>query len=366
VRRALLPRRAKEALKLELDRLLLQPGGAPFQLATVLATGQSQLFSEFAAEHSEPGAARHDLLRLVRSLGPESAITVALHRPGQTLGAVVFARACADRRYAAEDLAVAEALARRTSLALDNGLLYREAQDAVGQREEFLAVAAHELRTPLAALQLNLEILTRKLGKLDIDARSVLRRAVGARAQGLQLAQLIDDLLDISRIRAGRLRLEPQTLDLVGAVQHVVSRFHDELVTKGVEVAVHAPSPVVGSWDPARIEQVVTNLISNGIKYGAGRAMHIAVETQDGRALLRVEDHGIGMSPALIQRLFKPFERGVSPGHFRGLGLGLYIIAQIVEAHGGSISARSTPGEGSTLLVDLPIRGPSFAGPQSG
>jgi PAS domain S-box-containing protein len=357
--------RAKEALKPELDRLLLQPGGAPFELSTVLATGQSKLFSELAAEHSELGAARHDLLRLVRSLGAESAITVALHRPGQTFGAVVFARGCADGRYAAEDLVVAEALARRTSLALDNGLLYREAQDAIRQREEFLAVAAHELRTPLAALQLNLDFLTRQIGNSPIDSRSVLPRAVGARAQGTQLAHLIDDLLDISRIRAGRLRLEPQTVDLVGAVQHVVSGFHDELVAKGVEVAVHAPSPVVGCWDPARIEQVITNLVSNGIKYGAGRAMQIAVETKDGRALLRVEDHGIGMTPAVLQRLFKPFERGVPPGHFRGLGLGLYIAAQIVEAHGGSISARSTPGEGSTLRVELPIRGPSFADPES-
>jgi signal transduction histidine kinase/PAS domain-containing protein len=347
--------RAKQTWKADLDRLIPQPGGAPFRLATVLATGQSQLFSEVAPDDSEPGAVRADLLRLLRFLGSESAMTVALRRPGTVLGAVVFASARSDRRYTADDLALAEELVRRTSLAVENGELYSAAREAILQREEFLAVAAHELRTPLAALQLNLDAVIRKLARPTIDFDAVSRRANAGHAQGLRLAQLIDDLLDVSTIRAGRMQLVPEPMDLVEAVHRVVGRFRDERAAKGIEVAVHACSPVVGVWDRQRIEQVIANLVSNGIKYGAGTAVRIRVEAQGEKALLRVEDQGIGMDASLVQRLFKPFERGVSPGHFRGLGLGLYISAQIVDAHRGRISAHSTLGVGSTFLVELPL-----------
>jgi PAS domain S-box-containing protein len=344
----------KAVCKKDLDRLLPQPGGAPLRLATVLATGRSQLLSEIAPDDLEAGAVRPDLLRLIRELGTESAMTVALRRPGRTLGAVIFASARADRRYVEEDLAVAEELARRTSLAVENAELYREARDAVAQREQFLAVAAHELRTPLTSLQLSVQSIRRQLAKPDADLRALSNRAFTGETQVFRLAALVDDLLDVSRMRAGQLRLAPEPMDLVLAVHRVVTRFRDELTAKGVEVVVHAPSAVTGCWDALRMEQVVTNLVSNGIKYGEGRAVVVTVEATDGIAILRVDDHGTGMTPNLVQRLFQPFERGVPAGRVRGLGLGLYITAQIVQAHGGSISVRSTPGVGSTFIVELP------------
>jgi signal transduction histidine kinase len=170
----------------------------------------------------------------------------------------------------------------------------------------------------------------------------------------LRLARLIDELLDVSRSQAGQLRLSRERSDLVAAVHRVVGRFRDELTAKGIEIAVHATSPVFGCWDPLRIEQVIANLISNSIKYGAGRGVRVTCETNETSAILRVEDQGIGMDAPLVARLFKPFGRGVATGQIGGLGLGLYITAQIVHAHGGAISVRSTPGEGSTVIVELP------------
>jgi PAS domain S-box-containing protein len=345
---------AKEERKADLDRLLPQPGGVPLRLRAVLANGQSELLTRVHSDDLEPGAVRSELQRLLRDLGTESAVAVALRRPAGVLGAIVFASARPDHPYAPADVAIAEELARRTALAVENGQLYREAREAILQRERFLAVAAHELRSPLAALQLNIQAIRRQLAKPDFSRESLMSRALAGEAQSHRLARLIDDLLDVSRIRAGQLSLVPQPLDLVEAVHRVVARFRDELVARGVEVVLHAPSSVVGCWDPLRIEQVITNLVSNGIKYGEGKAVVVAVEANDGTATLRVEDHGAGMSPDLTRRLFQPFERGVPAGLIRGLGLGLYIAAQLVEAHHGRISVQSTPGVGSTFVVELP------------
>ncbi len=345
---------AKAALKTDLDRLLPQPGGLPLRLSAVLSTGQSELLGRVIPDELEPGAVRSELLRLLRELGTESAITVALSRASRTLGAIIFASARPDHAYAAADVTVAEALARRTALAVENGQLYRQAQEAILLRERFLAIAAHELGSPLSALQLNIMAMRRQLARPDFSKESLTSRVVAGETQAHRLAKLIDDLLDVSRIRAGRLRLAPQLLDLVEAVHRVVARFRDELVARGVEVVVHAPSSVVGCWDPFRIEQVITNLVSNGIKYGEGKAVVVAVEASDDAATLRVEDHGAGMSPELMRRLFRPFERGVAAGTIRGLGLGLYITAQLVEAHHGRISVQSRPGVGSTFVVELP------------
>ncbi len=344
------------ARKVDLDRLLPQPGGAPFRLSAVLESGGAQLISEVIPDDFEPGAVHSDIARLVRDLGTQSAILVPLQRPGRILGAILFASARPERRYVSEDLSVAEELARRTSLAVENGILYHEAQERVRHREQFLAIAAHELRTPLAALQLNIQAILKQLGKADASRQALLDRARAGQSQTLRLARLIDDLLDVSVVRAGRLHLSREPVDLVPVLHRVVGRCRDELAARGVEVVVHAPSPVVGSWDPLRIEQVITNLVSNGIKFGEDRGVRIAVEAKGGTAILRVEDRGIGMDAAFIERAFQPFERGVATGlRFRGLGLGLYITAEIVKAHEGTISVQSVPGEGSTFVVELPL-----------
>lgn len=347
---------AKASRQSELARLLPQPGGAPLRLTAVLHSGRSQLFTEVGPDDFDPGVVRPELLRLVRELGTRSAMTVALRRPDKILGALIFASGRTQGAYSAQDLAVAEKLARRTSLAVENSLLYRTAREAVEQRERFLAIAAHELRTPLTALQLSIQSLRRQLSKPGVNVEALAERARRGETQSLRLSVLVDDLLDVSRMRAGQLRLCPEPMDLVEAVHRTLGRFREELTARGIEVVVHAPSPVAGCWDPLRVDQVIANLVSNGIKYGNGKAVLVSAEVVDDVAVLSVEDHGVGMDAKLVQRLFQPFERGAPAGHMRGLGLGLYITAQIVQAHRGHITARSTPGAGSTFVVELPLR----------
>ncbi len=236
--------------------------------------------------------------------------------------------------------------------------LVRDSQAEVRRREEFLSIAAHELMTPVASLLLTVQTILEGLDRQPPDLEFLRGRAVAGERQAVRLGRLVNELLDVSRIRAGRLELIRADMDLAAAVHAVVGRFRDETARKGIDVAVHAPAPAVGHWDQSRIEQIVSNLLSNAIKYGDQRPVLIALAQDPERVTLEVADRGIGMDPAFIPRLFSPFERGVSAGHYAGLGLGLYIAAQNTEAHGGRIFVRSVPGQGSTFTIELPRRAP--------
>jgi signal transduction histidine kinase len=180
-----------------------------------------------------------------------------------------------------------------------------------------------------------------------------------ARRQGDRLAKLINNLLDVSRLTAGKLTLFRETVDLAGAVRTVAERFGPELDQRKVRLDLQIPGSVQGYWDRLRIEQVVTNLIANAIQYGNGRPIRLTVQEQGTNALLVVQDEGIGISEDAMHRLFHPFERFNSSRHFGGLGLGLYIVRQIVQAHGGRIRVQSRVNEGSTFTVELPILRPA-------
>jgi signal transduction histidine kinase len=150
------------------------------------------------------------------------------------------------------------------------------------------------------------------------------------------------------------MELEPETMDLVVAIQAVVERLGEQFRRSGSTVTIQAPPSAVGRWDRLRIEQVIINLLSNAIKYGQGKPIAVTIEVDPARARLIVQDQGIGIPPDAIGRLFAPFERAVSSRHYSGLGLGLYIVHQIIEAHGGSIRVHSRLGSGSTFTVELP------------
>jgi signal transduction histidine kinase len=161
-------------------------------------------------------------------------------------------------------------------------------------------------------------------------------------------------LLDVSRITAGRLDLAREPGDLVAFVHDIVARLEDEAADAGVEIRVDAPGEVRCAFDAARMDQVVSNLISNALKYGSAAPVEVRVRSGGGRAILEVEDHGIGIAPEDQERIFDRFERAVSPRHFAGIGLGLWIVRQLVEAHGGTIRVRSAPDHGATFTVELP------------
>ncbi len=239
-----------------------------------------------------------------------------------------------------------------------------EAEAAVRARDEFLSIASHELKTPLTALQLQFQLLLQALRKDDrtsFPPERLTAMAEGAERQVKRFAKLIENLLDLSRIEFGRLELEPEEVDLAEVARSVAARFEAELARSGSSLALDLDGPVVGRWDPLRVEQVVTNLVSNAAKYGAGRPIELRVDGDGETARLVVRDQGIGIAPEDQARIFERFERAAPSRHYGGLGMGLYIARQIVEAHGGSIRVASAPGAGSTFTVELPLRRPDPA-----
>jgi signal transduction histidine kinase len=233
----------------------------------------------------------------------------------------------------------------------------RRAEDALRARDDFLSVASHELRTPLTNVQLNVEGLRRLLKRREGTATpDVLARIDSAYASTQRLARLIDALLDVSRLKAGRFELELEVADLASIAASVVEQSAEALSEARCAVTLTAPGAVTGHWDRLRLEQVVTNLLSNAMKYGAGAPIEIAVSGSESHGEISVRDHGIGIAPSNQARVFDQFERAVSKKDFSGLGLGLWICGQIVSLHGGRIGLESEAGKGAAFTVTLPRR----------
>ncbi|WP_437941063.1 ATP-binding protein [Sorangium sp. So ce341] len=227
------------------------------------------------------------------------------------------------------------------------------AEAAVRMRDDFVSIASHELYTPIAGLKLAVQGLMREATTLPAGAQ---RLAGMADRQCRRLVRLIEDLLNVARIQAGKLELKLEEVDLRALSREVVEDFDVELKQSGSTVSWRAEAPVVGMWDRARLEQVVTNLVLNAIKYGRGKPIEISVAAEGEMARLVVADRGIGIDASCVPYIFERFERGVSAQHYGGLGLGLYISRQIVNAHGGSIRVESELGAGAAFIVDLPRR----------
>ncbi len=229
-------------------------------------------------------------------------------------------------------------------------------QEAVRVRDEFLSIASHELRTPLTSLELQFSSLQRSSTWADERAQSKLA-TIGRQVD--RLTALVESLLDVSRVMAGRFTLELEPVDLGRLLEEVLGRFRAQAAKVGSELVLSLPEGVVGQWDRLRLEQIVTNLLSNALKYGPGKPIEIGVTADADVVTLRVRDYGMGISPGDQARIFERFERAVSQRHFGGLGLGLWIVRQIVLALGGYISVRSQPGQGSEFMVTLPRVAPA-------
>ncbi|WP_208721461.1 ATP-binding protein [Corallococcus aberystwythensis] len=237
--------------------------------------------------------------------------------------------------------------------------LYREAREAVRVRDEFLAVAAHELRTPLAALRLRVQGTAAALKHERQVAPERLERAlVAADRQVQRLVDLVEGLLDVSQMQGHSPRLNLEDVDLGQVVRDVVVRSEEMAARAGCLLVVRDVASAVGHWDALRLGQVVTHLLVNAVKFGPGKPVELEVQSDADTASLVVRDHGIGIAPDRVDGLFRRFERAVPTRNYGGLGLGLYRLHRIVEAHGGDVAVTSIPGQGATFRVRLPRAGP--------
>ncbi|WP_257453721.1 sensor histidine kinase [Archangium lipolyticum] len=230
-----------------------------------------------------------------------------------------------------------------------------QTQEAVRLRDEFLSIAAHELKTPLTALLLQLQSLRNRVASLEPNIATRLGRALHSTGR---LSDLIETLLDVSRISTGRLTLHPERFDLTAMVKDVAERLREAASAAGCTLLIRDGQPIEGTWDRLRIEQVLTNLLANAFKYAAGGPVELSMGREGSEALLIVTDSGPGLPEKDMPRLFGRFERAASINHYGGLGLGLYVCREIVQAHGGTISAENPPGGGARFTIRLPTEAP--------
>lgn len=235
--------------------------------------------------------------------------------------------------------------------------LLDELRAALRARDDFLMVASHELRTPLTSLQLTASSVLRQLQRSDgstLPPTVLDERMRTVKRQLDRLEQLINALLDVSRIGAGRLELQLERVDLVDVANDVIARLRDEATRQSVPLRLQAPPSLVGTWDRSRLDQILTNLVTNAIKYGQSKPVDVIIAAAENGAEVRVVDRGIGVDVDQQERIFGKFERAASQRNYGGLGLGLWITRELVDLMKGQVSVESTAGRGATFIVSLP------------
>ncbi|HEX9942821.1 MAG TPA: ATP-binding protein, partial [Thermoanaerobaculia bacterium] len=372
----------------ELQRRYPPSVGAATGMGLVLRTGEPVWAPEVSEEQIRAAAQDEEHLRLLLRLGPKSSILVPLFSHGRVLGALALAITQGDRRYSREDLALAEELGQRAALALDNARLYQTAMAEIAERrrleaelrqrveelaaadrrkDEFLAMLAHELRNPLAAISHAGYVLDRK-GAGD-PRTSELLAMIGRQIR--HLSRLVDDLLDVSRFSRGRIELRTGPVELRRAVEGAVEAARPLVEQRRHTLAVSLPAePLWIEADLTRIEQVLANLLHNAAKFTApGGRIDLTAERQGCEAVLRVRDDGAGIAPDLLPHVFDLFvqeDRSLARSQ-GGLGIGLTLARALVERHGGAIAAASEgPGRGSEFTVRLPLLADFDAGAGAG
>ena len=326
-------------------------------LDAAMRSEEPQLYAEITDESRLEWVKGAEHAGIVRELGLRSAMVVPLRARGGVLGAI-FLASSGSLRYGPEDLSLAEEIGRRAGTAADSARLYDAAQQAIHLRDEFLSIASHELRTPLTALHLQLQSAQRRLPAAPADASQRIQSAIRA---SCRLGDLIETLLDVSRITTGRFTIAREHVDAAAVLRDIVEHFRESARHAKCELTVHADEPTRGDWDQLRLGQAVGNLLSNAIKYAAGKPIDVRVEREDGHLVVAVCDQGPGIPEADLPRIFERFERGFSVRHYGGLGLGLYVTRQIAEAHGGRLEAANRPEGGARFTLRLPLEAPAAA-----
>lgn len=301
--------------------------------------------------HSDPA------LSMSGVINTDKTLFVPITARGKILGAVSFVLDEPSRKYTTQDVAFFEELGRRVGIAIDNAMLFESAQKAIRSRDEFLSIASHELKTPITALKLQLQIArknTNPVEKTSPTPEKLAKMLDVSTIQVNRLTTLIDDLLDVTRIEAGKLSFQFELLDITKLVREMVDCYAEHFKAASCPVTLHLPNTILISADRFRMEQVVLNLLSNAAKYGAGKPIIVIVESKGELVRISVQDFGMGVPADKHDKIFERFERAVSPNNISGLGLGLYITRKIVSAHHGKVFVESELGKGSLFMVEIP------------
>jgi signal transduction histidine kinase len=232
----------------------------------------------------------------------------------------------------------------------------QEANHALQVRDEFISIASHELKTPLTVLKLQNDLLRMKLARAEtVSSQDVRHVVTKSDAQIQRLSRLVEDLLENSRMHSNQMALTRERVDLAALVAEVVERFAPQFATAGIDARLEIIEPAIGYWDRLKLEQVVTNLFTNAIKYAPGKPLRVRISRDGVLGSLEVADQGSGIDPKFHRRIFERFERIDSKTSIAGLGLGLYIVRKIIETHGGDIRVESSVGKGARFIVLLPV-----------
>ncbi|HEX2916218.1 MAG TPA: ATP-binding protein [Chloroflexia bacterium] len=326
-------------------------------------SGQSILTENISDSLLESLSPNQEVLKTLQKLNFKSSITVPLVARGQSLGVLNLAYSDSARSYNQADLAFVEELAYRAALAVDNARLYQEAKEAIQDREDFLSVAAHELKTPITAMLGYAQLLGRQVERNQVVDSVRLNRAVNSiQQQSVKLNRLVTQLLDVSRIEAGKLRIDPVLTDVNKLVDSVVAQARTS--SNGRDLLLQMPSePIRAVLDPVRFEQVVVNLVDNALKYspenspvsiGLSMESHTDLLKETGMVCLAVSDRGPGIPPERIPYIFDRFYQASETNMLKGMGLGLFITRQIVELHHGKIEIEALPEGGTCFKVLIP------------
>ncbi len=330
---------------------------APHGVQHVLRTGQPELIPTITQELLQASARDAEHLELLHNLGLCSAMIVPLHARGRTLGAITLIAAESGRYYDQRDLAFAQELASRAAMAIDNAKLYQAAQSAIQLRDEFLSIASHELKTPLTTMLGHSQALLRRATREQQFGERDRRGLQSIVDQTQRLNKQITTLLDVSRLELGQFRIERAPVDLAALTSRVVVELEPTLERHTLHLT-EAAEPLIVEGDERLLEQVLQNLLNNAAKYSVnGGTITIRRWCEAGTACVSISDQGMGIPLSAQPHLFQRFYRAnnVDAHRISGLGIGLYLVHEIVMHHGGTVDVASTEGMGSTFTIRVPL-----------
>lgn len=351
----------KTRLAEEMQRRFPPAGGAGSRTTDVIRSGEPIVIADLTDEVLRATSRSEEHLAMLLRLELRSYMCVPMIAAGTTLGAITFLATGTDRPYGQDELMLALDVAGRAASAVQNARLFAQVQNAVRMRDEFLTMVSHDLKSPLAAIKGRAQVLQRRVRSLEIEERERMESGLASiDATSTRMTRLIDNLMDVARLRVGQpLELRRECTDLVALTREVIDEVAE---TTSITIELRATTATLtGRWDQARLERVLANLLSNAVKYSPGGGT-IDVELEERacegsqEAVLRVRDAGMGIPADDLPSIFERFRRGSNVGEgIPGSGVGLAGARQIVEQHGGTITAESIEGVGSTFTVVLPL-----------